>query len=145
MFLCVCKPNFIWTSGTIRLETETTTWTSIGPADKEASKWCKHTNLLVHICVFFYIASCIWYIAQHTKTLPLPSLHMTGPWFYHINALQNTENWRFCGTTWVRRSETQGQSTGGRPMTFIDILHLLKIVGDALHELFLFALKSGLQ
>lgn len=101
-------------------------------------------DVSIQICwftfvLFFYIASCIWYIAQHTKTLSLPSLHMTGPWFYHINALQNTENWRFCRTTWVRRSETQGQSTGGRLMTFIDILHLLKIVGDALHEL---ALKT---
>ena len=41
-------------------------------------------DVSIQICwftfvLFFYVASCIWYIAQHTKTLPLPSLHMTGP------------------------------------------------------------------
>lgn len=38
MFVCVCEPNFVCTSGTVRLETETTNWTSIGPGNKEASK-----------------------------------------------------------------------------------------------------------
>jgi len=59
---------------------------------------------------------------------------MTGSWFYHINALQNTENWRFCRTTRVRWSETQGQSTGGMLMTCIDILHVLKVLWDTLQE-----------